>query len=61
MDLIIRSLQQNGINDTAQIYCVVDLMLAAVHDPSVYHAAEEISRINDAKLRHVIQQVIGGR
>jgi hypothetical protein len=59
MDLIIRSLQENGINDTAQIYCVVDLILAALHDSSIHRAAEEISNMDEAKLKLVVQQVLG--
>jgi hypothetical protein len=60
MNYLITYLREHGITDPAQIRAVANLMVEATYDSSVRNAAEEISVMNQTKIEHVVQQVIGG-
>jgi hypothetical protein len=61
MDYIVKYLKEHGITDTAQIHAVANLMMDAVYDSNVRNAAEEIAVMDQEKIEHIVQQVLGGR
>jgi hypothetical protein len=58
---IIQTLLQAGVTDLNHIRDIADLIASARDKTYLQQSAEQILDLDDQKLNHAVQQIIGGR